>query len=116
MKYYYTDALAASWMADKFGMKLKTPRGQNMYYDGRSFRTEKDCGVYGGGKHYIHHDSLHILYPQLGDVVHTAGMHPYKEIVIVELRDYLKRSGGFKIIQRKGMAFIWPEKEDAVAP
>jgi len=69
-KLYYTNPLHAAIMAQEFGVKFKTPRGQNMYWDGGSdFRTEKDCGVYGGEEYIINPDSYDIFKPIVGDLV-----------------------------------------------
>lgn len=117
MRKYYEDPLAAAWMAKHFGMKFKSARGQNMYFDGGSdFRTEKDCGFYAGEYYHIHPSSLHILEPMAGDVGTVYNGHA------ANFRDgYWEHNDGQrepasegKIIQRQGIPFHWPlEQTDA---
>jgi len=110
MRYFYTDPLAAAWMAKHFGMRF-------LHYD-----TENECDIlalFAAGifrfqviKLTLHPDSQPLLEPRVGDVAQTDGaMNRIKDIVLVELRDYLKANGGYRIIQRDGKAFHWPEVE-----
>jgi hypothetical protein len=96
-------------MAKHFRMEFKSPRGQNMYWDGGSdFRTEKDCGLYGGEKYYIHPDSLQLLEPLKGDFVTFQGSRVV--VFCPELHSELTRSLA-KIIYRNGLPFMWPKVE-----
>lgn len=111
MRYYYTDPLAAAWMAKHFGMVIAS----SIYGDG-SFEgfVVKDGAQY--GMYYIHQDSLRLLDIKLGDVVRTPNaMQRYKEISIIELRDYLNSTKEYTIIQRNGVPFVWPETKPTEA-
>lgn len=113
----YNCKIIAAYMAQYHGMKFKSPRGQNLYYDGGAdFRAEKDCGIYAGEYYYIHPDSLHLLEPQENDV----GMDSKGNLMVFldgRWRDWgndewtLNRP--HKIIQRSDKPFHWPESEEA---
>lgn len=111
-------------MATKHQFKFKTAKGQNMYWDGSSFRTKKDCGFYGGEKHYIHPDYHEMLTPRVGDIIesitgiagrvaeidYTSGRPAYA------IKDHLGNVVTIvpnvkQIIQRDGKAFFTPEEE-----
>lgn len=64
MKPYFTDALAAAWMAKYFGVKFL---GNNPLV-GNDWAKNKVL-YYEAEKYYIHPDSLPIFEPQEGDVV-----------------------------------------------
>jgi hypothetical protein len=118
MRYYYDDPLAAAWMADKFGMR---------YVDGFnvSIRGDADDPVtfanYFAARldepdMYIHPDSLSLLELQMGDLVYIENWYdnpnsrfPYVQINIVELLERLKKEATCTIIQRNGLAFMWPK-------
>lgn len=76
MRYYYTDPLAAAWMAKHFGMRFLSDRSNDNAPDDASDHEadtayEADCG-WGKAKerkYYIHPDSLHQLEPQVEDLV-----------------------------------------------
>lgn len=90
-KYYYTDPLAAAWMAKHFGMKF-------VYED--EFQERNNIGILGEdnnfnttisyrNKYFIHPDSLPILEPRDEDFILPAD----------------------RIIQRSNIAFMWPIEE-----
>ena len=62
------------------------------------------------GKHYLHPHSLHLVEHQIGDLVFAGGRYTHMRS---------SASGGLYpinpevILQRKGIAFMWPESEAA---
>lgn len=120
-RYYYTDALAAAWMAKHFGM----------FFD-------NDCAVVALSlkdavldeiatyKAYIHPDSLYLLKPQQWDLVEHDGIsyglvtdYDDDEEAAIQYdtdENGVTRAGlaaidDLVIIQRNGIAFMWPESE-----
>lgn len=102
MRYYYEDPLAATWMAKHFGMKFEG-------YD----EIEIDMGEILSAALKPHDvrinyivpsifiirlDSLHLLEPQEGDLVDDNTLYT---------RPIIR-----KIIQRTGIAFMWPKIEE----
>lgn len=112
-RYYYTDPLAAAWMAEYFGMRFIGDEGQDLdLADG--------CGFWRGGTYYfydnekliyIHPDSVHLLEPQEGDLLWVAT----PEGLAAEFHQSPSPYGGnqevIETIQRNGKAFHWPEQE-----
>jgi hypothetical protein len=128
MKPYYTDPLAAAWMAKHHGMmflsKWKSLNERHEAPDDAADHEEDtayeaDCG-WGKAKerkYYIHPESLHLLEPQLTDIVH-AEYEPQAADEVCGHRDFVKWSQYFadewvllQIIQRNGISFMWPEFE-----
>lgn len=105
-RYFYTDPLAAAWMAKHFGMFFIHP------YDGDAFCDEAVAG-WGISPVYIHPDSLHLLESQVGDLIHVVTYclddEPYDHHAIV-YRDE-QRVKDAEVVQRNGIAFHWPECE-----
>lgn len=85
MKYYYTDPLAAAYMAREFGVA----------YVIKDFKwLDNACTCYNmrrenADKYYIHPDDYHIFEPQSGDMMAVD-----------------------KVIQRNNKPFFWPEVQD----
>lgn len=131
MRAFYTDPLAAAWMAKHFGMKfLDSPRQK---YKTCQFRQASAHDHYDGTvwaeiidhedvKVYIHPDRLHLLEVRDGDLrvrdgdlfraelqYGMADGHPHLvEVFLDEDGDY----GSIpRIIQRNGIPFHWPEFE-----
>jgi len=100
MKYYYTNPITVAWMQDKFGVKFEL--FENCPIDYAVERLLKNR------KYYIHSDSLGILEPQVGDLVQGKLSGPeyfiYEDISVSEMVK--------KIIERNGVAFMWPEIEN----
>ena len=100
MKYFYTDPLAAAWMAANHGMVFQ-PFTINFFHSDEGNRLL----VTAYEKFYIHAGSLHLL-----DLRH-------EDIVI--LRNDIGAWGVFlnempedaKIVSRNGIPFHWPEIE-----
>lgn len=118
--YYYTDALAAAWMAKHFGMAFDVND-----FDGVMFRNWSDWERFftsnfnhfqkGSAKWRVSEDSLHLLEPRDGDEgTDSLGFqcehdeygwlrcseespHPLEPVTIDK---------------RDGIAFHWPESEE----
>lgn len=120
-RYYYTDPLAAAWMAKHFGMKFASENGAvaGITREGFTEFTKGGDNWLLLDRVYINADSLHLLEPQVGDVIMGAN---YAMLVThTEDGQYHGSLGGtpftaikgFHIIRRKGIPFMWPEKEAA---
>jgi hypothetical protein len=113
-RYFYTDPLAAAWMAKHFGMRhgfIDAAGEFNEFVvpisgDDDKWRTQ-------GESIYVHSDSLHLLEPQVGDVfVSDRGLG--KIMVPAAARrcsDQIKGDNA-KIVTRRGRAFMWPDCEE----
>lgn len=108
MKYFYTDSLAAAWMAKHFGMMFNE--------DGIIWNAPDDRGAKIGfcNKQYIHPDSLHLLEPKIDDIIMATVDNILRPIVLNpftkhEIRD--AAIGSIPIISRNGIPFMWPEIE-----
>jgi hypothetical protein len=66
---FYTDPLAAAWMAKHFGMRLLYPNDNDVLkgelYYGLLKDAEGEPDVF--SRLYVHSDSLRLLEPQVGD-------------------------------------------------
>lgn len=114
-RYYYQCPIKATYMAKEFGMRFDD-----------SFYVMCDYIIHEGEnlgalikinappKIYIHPDSLHLLKPQEGDLIEDP-CEPNHFIFISHDESWPLHkefeSGWFKIIQRNGKAFMWPEVE-----
>ncbi|MBP3958377.1 hypothetical protein J8F10_24270 [Gemmata sp. G18] len=125
-RHFYTDPLAAAWMAKHIGMRFG-------FFDERSDFREYEVPITGEddwwrsdrGRFYVHPDSLHLLEPRIGDLLVETGRLPIARIVDSDV-DYISfghniamlfatemlRKGRARIIQRDGKPFFWPELED----
>jgi hypothetical protein len=125
-RYFYTDPLAAAWMAKQFGMTFQqralVPRGPDGSIDGGDFFEchaawqdwQIDSPLH--SRYFINPDSLHLLEPKIGDLVElhylvsgtfhcvSVGAH-----MIHSLESDTETVN--RIIQRNGVAFMWPESE-----
>lgn len=120
-RYYYTDPLAAAWMAAKFGMAF--------YNERRISRIRCDFEIYSmmrlvdEAPFYISERSLHLLEPQVGDMISHLGLRAWR-IDAMDSHSYLHpampnesltrftlKAENPQIIQRNGIAFHWPEVE-----
>lgn len=123
-RYFYTDPLAAAWMARHFGMTFDAPIQPVIKYDGTpSMQITPKC-------FYLHVDSLRLLEPRVGDLVYTRAEMKMRRIDERKTGcdDYhLWRADHvwpqpfpdedetvtMKIVQRDGKPFHWPESEAA---
>lgn len=111
MRYFYTDPLAAAWMAKQFGMKFV------LNYDEASTKTGIYCEIYSPLSHddidklYIHPDSVKLLEPKENDVVF---FNSHNEDFYIKLDNPILTDGveNAKIIQREGKSFMWPDLEE----
>lgn len=141
-RYYYTDPLAAAWMALHFGVVLED-EGQygavRNHKNAESILTDmEDCHSVELDRaqqmYYLNSNSLHILEPMVGDLVsnthdaYSAKHRPCSGIVVGFMNDntsavvstgirhngkeaFVEAVRALKIIQRNGVAFMWPEQE-----
>ncbi len=120
VKYYYTDPLAAAWMAKHFGMEFIS------YSDGL-IENNNPIG-FTDNFFVIHPDSLHKLEPQEEDLVcyveysqeiqKDGSPHKLVESYYLGAWKPTIKMGGIiyqnhykKIIERNGIPFHWPEFE-----
>jgi hypothetical protein len=85
-RYFYTDPLAAAWMAKYFGIKimLNDPdRGPELkaeeiaaYITAEAEGDTSDRDT----RYYIHTDSLHLLEPRIGDLYYNSCNGSYHEV------------------------------------
>lgn len=106
-KYYYTDPLAAAWMAKHFGMEFT-----------EGFWPSNDIAMIRWAnklvtaeEFYIHPDSLNLLKPQIGDIIDSGAIQGNVSRENMQLAIELIENGGGQIIQRNGTPFMWPEVE-----
>ena len=131
MKHFYKDPLAAAWMAKHFGMEffVRYKRFDGIVESSKftfsniiKYTTDKWPQTWVNG-FYIRPDSLHILEPEVGDDLQFPDYDQVKrytdeECVINEhyrTRDWEATASHYgqpKIIQRNGIAFMWPESEE----
>lgn len=128
-RWFYTEPLAAAWMAKHFGMKLYALHTdeQMQEYDieegNRAFDWFDSCVIDGwerdvemvsdavkyieaaSSKIYIHPDSLHLLEPQHGDALEQDGT------VFTWGKFCGQNVSTAKVAQRNGIPFMWPERE-----
>lgn len=114
MRHYYTDPLAAAWMAKHFGMIYGVPYpltpsreatqtgiekiicriDQDNYFNGHGypksestiliFKHERNYTEDARPPFYIHPDSLHLLEPQDGDLILTTDRGGTKALFFVD--------------------------------
>lgn len=113
-RYFYTDPLAAAWMAKHFGMEF------TVTHNGPGCLGKHPLGETPILEHrppfYIHPDSLPLLGPQVGDLAILPADHEHSDATRI-MEDNIRwvAEVGAKIIQRDGKAFHWPESEDGGA-
>jgi hypothetical protein len=125
---FYSDPLAAAYMAKHFGMRFISEVIENaevMPHDVMFHPTlsEDESTLVADGelhdavcltcaepedKLYLHPGSLPLLEVQLGDMV-SDGING----IAVLLEVQLEQCRGARIIQRQGTPFMWPEQEAA---
>ncbi len=129
-KRYYTDPLAAAWMVSRYGMKLHFPDGDmpilQIDMSGQAYfqypATDARDKIWEGHfKIFVHPDSLHLLEPQVGDIMDyfrpdtamTMMQHWYEKYYPLKHLDQINGNDcAFNIIQRNGTAFMWPKVEE----
>jgi hypothetical protein len=126
MRYYYTDPMAAAWMAKHHFMRIIACESPLYEKDERErdikslLYSAADQEIDDGSKYYIHPDSVHILEPQIDDIGMDTeeviflceGITPGWSCLSTDSDGYtIMKTGDIKIIQRNGIAFMYPEKE-----
>jgi hypothetical protein len=116
-RYYYTDPLVAAWMAKHFGMRFYCDALEPFEYEGANDLLQ-EMGE--GEKAYIHSDSLHLLEPKDGDFIEikdsdyqrgsfiTSVQHSHSNALGLPA-DHAYRKKDYRVIQRDGKPFFWPE-------
>lgn len=134
-RYYYSDPLAAAWMARHHGFTSYTGNLEADDFDSYSDRNWHHCvddwryrlvkhGVQHAPIFYLHPESLHLLAPQVGDLVLFDHCVSPRHSFVVSPQDQppgrLRLEGSTaidvsdaRIILRKGLAFHWPEQHAA---
>lgn len=121
MRWFYTDPLAAAWMAKHFGMKFEHHELRQEQHD-EDFIGRQDYSDFffvtmglhnvldaGEEKFVVARESLGLLEVAVGDMVlDSDGING----IAVLLPLQLEQCRG-AIIERKGIPFMWPESEDA---
>lgn len=110
MKYFYTDPLAAAFMAKHFGMIFWTGCEDASPDDADNIRSaleeEAITGNPSEGRFHIHSESLHLLEAKIGDLL----TGPNGKVAMFYMGD-TNPSSRCPIIQRDGKPFHWPESE-----
>ena len=123
-RYFYTDPLAAAWMAKHFGMKFGIEHQGVIAWDciGRidgpwGPLTEQEHILDTISQHsvlHVHPDSLHLLEPKAGDVfrgVDASCDNVEYRIFQVGHDTGIRLEAWFRIIQRDDKPFMWPDQE-----
>lgn len=112
-KYYYTDPLSAAWMAKHFGVEFIDTSIMN--WDKKLWKTRDLVRMRHNGYYYIHPASIAILKPQVRDIwcdVTSCGKIYSDGRVTMDGVDQSLEYSDEPIIQRNGIAFMWPECEE----
>lgn len=111
---HYTDPLSAIWMFSKFGMDMTAANGEPIL---NSFIRNQFPS---SGKWYIDVDRLYLLEPQVGDLTeakegHGVGTHYFiaseSDLEHLAWDNDLGLFGQCRIVERNGIAFMWPQSE-----
>lgn len=117
-RWYYTDPLAAAWMAKHFDFYI------GWYEEERwcKHSSVEDIVAHPmSAKLYIHPDSLPLLEPKCYDIIEAIGMGAgcppnyyymtYENFHSWNILNPNTPHTLYKIIQRNGLPFMWPEQE-----
>jgi hypothetical protein len=131
-RYYYTNPVAAVWMAEQYGMRFaswcnikndwrKDTKGKLNEWDLNVIQCNIGSPIESikrGLLYYTHPESMDILKPQVGDMV-RGRINPNRAITVtsrpghsrgkVHINTLAERVN--HIIQRDGKPFHWPEVE-----
>lgn len=118
VRYYYDCPIKSAYMAKYFGMKFMGEAGEPVYLElsdqGAYYMAYQSSATNRSvpyiGKFYIHPDSQSFLAPKADDLMRSG------ECLFVfgsglEIYDGF-HSNDVEIIQRNGLPFIWPQKEE----
>lgn len=127
MRYFYTDPLAAAWMAKHFGMQYVSPINATFDWSkANSYSSRNGNWMIPGDRLIIHPASLKLLEPMVGDIgINDDGRTGSYRAAYerrsdkIEMMPEISVPAGFyerlaaigeaRIIQRNGIAFMWPE-------
>lgn len=138
-RYFYTCPLESAYMAKHYGMDFEIWRWDNCEWNFAAMhdRKKQRNGVTmsvaskilqnrGANRFYIHPDSLHLLVLQKDDILITAANGVSAPYAVAKVNDDngaaslysasniklgMSMFDSWKIIQRNGLAFMWPERE-----
>lgn len=114
-RYFYRDPLAAAWMAKYFGVRLQAvslidDEMVDVSFMFLSATVEVISEFSDNSKFYIHPDCCHLLEPQRGDMNDNGdywnGEEWWQKTECTYPNDEI-----YKIIERNGIPFMWPESE-----
>lgn len=118
--YFYTDPLAAAWMAKHHGLKILGPvikdggargtsnRAMPVWILARCIEAAEKGFSASEDRYFIHSDSLPLLEPREGDLLTGRNRS-----VFMFYDAKVSPSGTPRVAERKGIPFIWPEGEEA---
>lgn len=128
MKYFYTDPLAAAWQSKYFGMVFTDQDDAiidcwmiGLHIDTHAVSTRLTAKK--DRKYYIHPDSLKLLEPRVGDMITHLGLRSWRidsmddcayfhpNMPNESIGRFTLKADKPEIIQRNGIAFMWPESE-----
>lgn len=106
-RYYYPASRAhhAYCMAVDFGMEFEMRSGKWSLDGLKNIDPESSYRI------YIHPDSLHLLAPNKDDLMRSSGGSLFQFGSGLETYDGFHGDDEPLIIQRNGIAFMWPESE-----
>lgn len=115
-RYYYDCPIKAAYMAKYFNVTFAGSDGLERTYLGMADEIIPSHLPEIATPIYIHPDSLHILEPQEGDIYvdYWSDRSPEYYTPLKEKPDNSLEPPnwvGYKIIQRNGKPFMWPESE-----
>ena len=128
VRYFYPaeKLLAAAWMAEQYGMVFEPyPKMSVNIGGGAGDPCWKDITDFSAmnivtclyeetfiEKLYLHPGSIHLLEPQMGDLVeHDEGEDDRYAVINYDPALYAERHGIKRIVERGGEPFHWPESE-----
>jgi hypothetical protein len=129
-RFFYTEPLAAAWMAKHFGMKFQMLEisDSGVRLEDIEDKVMKHLITESSALIYIQPDSLPLLAPHVGDLVWSpdeSGIFGVvaensrspedKEnpiLILTSTDGYYRIENISKIIQRNGIPFHWPESEE----
>lgn len=136
-RYYYTDPLAAAWMAKHFWIAYTEPLAFGFNNGQFTIARSPHLDMHNESRYYIHPDSVRLLEPQLydfydmgedGGIVHIVTNEEMQTIendipsisnqyITLELLCGNEPSGcydfGWFPIRRDDKPFFWPESEES---
>lgn len=118
--YFYDDPLAAAWMSKHHNLYQVEPLAMGINAGEYVITRSPHLGIGADTKFYIHPDSLHLLIPQVDDIVLNCDSDPARVVVddspplhyTVPLSEACRWVGKEATISRRdGKPFHWPKRE-----